>query len=91
MNEKERQQLAEKLAAMTYDKARKEVKRLDPDADLKLWRTSVNDSEYHTTYDCPNLEARVILVEEMREFDKHGKVMAEYYYVEARVVEKLFA
>lgn len=87
MSEQDRQKLAEKLAGMTYPKARKEVRRLDPDANLKIWRTSVGDNEHHTTYECPNLGAKVILVETLHEEPKGRVAKADYYYVEARVIE----
>ncbi len=87
MNAQERQKLAEKLAKLDYQKARKEVRRLDPDADLKMWQNSVGDGEYHTTYDCPNLAVRVILVEKPRATERGPRINMEFYYTEARVVE----
>ena len=90
LSEQERQQLAEKLAEMSYKQARKEVRRLDPDADLKMWRNSVGHNEMHTMYELPNLNSRVILVEAMHHEDKGDRTLVEYIYVEARVEEYPF-
>lgn len=88
MDAHERQQLAEHLASMKYQKARNEVRKLDPDAKLKLWRNSVNHNELHTTYELPNLELRVILVEQpsTEPIPDSYMVRAKTEYIEARVV-----
>ncbi len=87
LSEQERQQLAEKLASMKYKQARKEIRRLDPDADLKIWRNSVGHNEWHTMYELPNLNSRVILVEQEHREDKGDRDQVDYIYVEARVEE----
>lgn len=86
LSEADRQKLAEKLAKLSYQAARKEIRRLDIDADLKVWRNGVRH-ELHTMYECPNLGVRVILVEEgkIRPIPESTLVKKDYYYVEARV------
>lgn len=86
LSEADRQKLAEKLAKLSYQAARKEIRRLDVDADLKVWRNGVRH-ELHTMYECPNLGVRVILVEEgkTRPIPESDLVKKDYYYVEARV------
>ncbi|MCI0708872.1 MAG: hypothetical protein L0154_01805 [Chloroflexi bacterium] len=85
MTAQDRQKLAEKLAGMSYKKARKEVRRLDDNADLRLWRVSVGDDEWHTTYVLPNLEVKVVLVEKAAFEDQGAKVKVDWFYTEARV------
>jgi hypothetical protein len=87
LTESERQKLAEKLAKLDYKKARKEVRKLDKAADLKIWRNGVGPGELHTTYDLPTLGIRVTLVEkaERREADGGAKIKPKYLYTEARV------
>lgn len=82
----ERQELAEKLANLSYKAARKEIRRLDTDANLKIWRNGVR-REIHTMYELPNLGVRVILVEEKSAvpIPDTRKEKVDYAYVEARV------
>lgn len=86
LNENERQQLAEKLADLPLGKARKEIRRLDSDANLKVWRNSVQ-RELQTVYELPNLGVRVILVEQPQTKPIEGvhKVKMTYFFTEARV------
>ena len=41
MDEAAREQLAQRLSAMSLRDAQKEVRALDPDADMKFWRNSI--------------------------------------------------
>lgn len=86
LNENERQQLAEKLADLPLGKARKEIRRLDSAANLKVWRNSVR-RELQTIYELPNLGVRVILVEQPQTKPIEGvrKVKMAYFFTEARV------
>lgn len=86
LNEEERQQLAEKLAGLSYPAARKEIRRLDSKANLKIWRNGVRH-EIHTMYELPTLGIRVILVEdqEVRPIRDNTKVRKFYHFSEARV------
>jgi hypothetical protein len=86
LSEQDQQELAQKLAKMNYRKARKEIRRLDPEADLKIWRNAVGP-ETHTMYELPTFGIRVILVEERHGKTKEGRkgIMMNYLYTEARV------
>lgn len=87
MNEEERQALAERLANMKYQRARSQMRKLDPQARLKHWRNSVNMKEWHTTYELPTIGIRVILVERPETKPKEGThlVRSKPVYIEARV------
>lgn len=86
LNENERQQLAEKLAGLALGKARKEVRRLDKDANLKVWRNSIR-RELQTVYELPNLGVRVIFVElpDAKPMEGVNKIKMSYFFTEARV------
>jgi len=94
MNDAERAQLAQRLSAMSFKDARKEIRRLDPEADLVFWRNSVWD-EIHTLWLLPNAGLSITLVEKViRNQAKHGigggpsgfkAEKADFRYVEARV------
>jgi len=62
MDETEREQLAKRLSAMQFNEARREIVKLDRDADMKYWRNTIWD-EYHTMFLLPNADVRVTLVE----------------------------
>jgi hypothetical protein len=62
MDEAEREQLAQRLSAMSLREAQKELRALDPDADMKFWRNSIW-GEYHTLFTLPNAGLSVTLVE----------------------------
>ncbi|HML25069.1 MAG TPA: hypothetical protein PKD09_25680 [Aggregatilinea sp.] len=93
MNETERDQLAQRLSAMSWKDARKEMRRIDPDAVMKLFRNSYHD-EYRTLYLMPNQGISVTLVEKQDAdvTDKpvisapgEKKMSVSYDYVGARV------
>lgn len=86
MNEKERQELAQRLADLSYKKARAEVRKLDPDANLKYWRNAIG-GEWHTAYELPNKGIKVSLLEkaEYEPIYQSYMVTAKPIYVEARV------
>ena len=63
MDEAEREQLAQRLSAMSsLREAQKELRALDPDADMKFWRNSIW-GEYHTLFTLPNAGLSVTLIE----------------------------
>ncbi len=62
MNETEREQLAQRLSALSLKDARKEIRRLDRAADMKFYRNSIWD-EYHTLFLLPNAGLSITLVE----------------------------
>lgn len=101
MNATEREQLAKRLSALTWKEARKEVFRLDPDANLKFFRNSIWD-EYHTLYLLPNLGVQITLVDKQekdtmekddpasmlgRVLGRRHKKAIDFNYVGARVEE----
>ncbi|NDJ84779.1 MAG: hypothetical protein GYB66_02730 [Chloroflexi bacterium] len=87
MNEEERLEFAEKLASLSFKKARNEIRRQDSAARLKTYRNSVN-REIHTSYELPTQGVKIILVEERtnKPIKDTAKVRTEYHYVEARVI-----
>ena len=63
MDEAEREQLAARLSAMpSLREAQKEVRALDPDADMKFWRNSIW-GQYHTLFTLPNVGLSITLIE----------------------------
>ncbi|WP_119068787.1 hypothetical protein [Aggregatilinea lenta] len=93
MNETERDQLAQRLSAMSWKDARKEMRRLDPAAVMKFFRNSYHD-EYRTLYLLPSQRVSVTLVEKQDAdvTDKavlsapgENKLSVSYDYVGARV------
>ncbi len=86
LNEVERQELAERLAQMNYKAARREIRRLDQEANLKYWRNSVRH-EVQTVYELPSLGVRVTLIEdtETKPIAESNLVKRHFYYSEARV------
>lgn len=94
MDKQHRAELAQRLSSLSLRQAIREVRALDRAADLKYWRNSRWD-EYHTTFELPNHQLRITLVEhvQMQESDREigggpdgSKAQdADYTYVEARV------
>lgn len=94
MNEAEREELAQRLSAMSLKEVRNEIRRIDPNANLKFFRNSIWD-EYHTLWLLPNAELSIILVEkgnvEKTNLPDHAgptgqkRNAIEYDFVEARV------
>ena len=93
MKETERDQLAQRLSAMSWKDARREIERLDPEAVLKYFRNSYHD-EYRTLYVLPRRGISVTLVEKqdadvlneqvLTDFGKK-KLRVEFDYIGARV------
>jgi len=94
MNEAERAQLAQRLSAMSLKDARKEIRRLDPGADMVFWRNSVWD-EVHTLWLLPNAGLSITLVEKANRNQTNREIgggpngfkaeKVDYRFVEARV------
>jgi hypothetical protein len=94
MDEAAREQLARRLSAMSLNDARKEVRAIDPKAELKFFRNAIWD-EIHTLWLLPDANVSVTLVEkdEQRELAKQAggmprgvhKLHTDFSYVEARV------
>ncbi len=94
MDEAARDQLARRLSAMSLNDARKEIRALDPQAELKFYRNAIWD-ELHTLWLLPNAGLSITLVEKDKEkvlSEQAGgtprgtkKLGVDFTYVEARV------
>lgn len=84
MNAEERLKLAQRLAGMTYKKARAEIRRLDTAANLKYWRNAIHD-EWHTAYELPTLGLKITLVEK-----PHREAMGHIYNVPVEKVDPIY-
>lgn len=94
MDDTAREQLAQRLSALSIKDARKEIRALDADANMKYWRNAIWD-EYHTRFVLPKAGLVVILVEKGKYHEsKHAigggpkgttATKAEFQYIEARV------
>ncbi len=94
MDEAARKQLAQRLGAMKMNEARREIRKLDHDANMVFWRNAIWD-EYHTLYLLPNEELSITLVEKtnLQEGTRNigggpsgtHAIQIDYHYVEARV------
>lgn len=62
MDESERDQLARRLSALTWNQARQEIYKLDRAADMKYYRNT-RWHEYHTLFTLPNAGLAITLVE----------------------------
>ena len=94
MDEAAREKLAKRLSAMSLREAQRELRQLDPQAEMKYWRNAVRH-EYHTLWVLPQQGVAVTLVEreslvpsdrEIGGGPRGTKALrAAYEYVEARV------
>jgi hypothetical protein len=94
MDDDARSQLAQRLSALSFKDARKEVRALDPQADMKYWRNAIWD-EIHTLFTLPNAGLSVSLVEKAESKNSNRTIgggprglkgkKVTYKYVEARV------
>lgn len=94
MDEAARDQLARRLSAMSLKDVRKEIRALDPAANMAFWRNAIWD-EYHTLWLLPNAGISVTLVEKATfENSRHAigggprgtkATKANFRYIEARV------
>jgi hypothetical protein len=95
MDEAEREQLAQQLsAASSLREALKEVRALDPDADMKFWRNSIW-GQYHTLFTLPNVGLSITLIETDQTENTQRNIgggprgskaeKVKYYYKGARV------
>ncbi|MBI5928348.1 MAG: hypothetical protein HY862_03515 [Chloroflexi bacterium] len=85
--EEERQKIAQKLAGLSYRKARKEIRKMDAKANLKIWRNGAKTGEIHTMYELPTLGLKISLVEigQATPIEDGKRLKKEYFYTEARV------
>lgn len=96
MDESAREQLAERLTNMSLRHAMREMRSIDPKANMVTWRNSIWD-EFHTIFLLPNegVEVRLIEKSTVKESKRNREIggvpsgvksrNAEYEYVEARV------
>ncbi|MBI5960753.1 MAG: hypothetical protein HY866_18585 [Chloroflexi bacterium] len=95
MDDIAREQLAKRLSALSLKDARKEIRSLDPDADMAFWRNATWD-EHQTLWLLPNAELSITLVEKTDFKDSNHQIgggpgrytaqKADYRYIEARVM-----
>ncbi len=84
----EMDELAQKLAKMKINRARANVRGMDPQARLDLFRVSVGSNRWITRWSLPTKGLRIMLVEQKEEYgdpDDHGYRKARFKYVEAMV------
>jgi hypothetical protein len=89
-----REQLAQRLSALSFKDAQKEIRALDPDADMKYFRNAMWH-EYHTLFTLPNAGLSVALVEKEQLEESRHRIgggprglraeKAAFTYTEARV------
>jgi hypothetical protein len=95
MDAVERERLAQRLSTLSLKDARREMRRLDPGAELTIFRNSMW-GEYHTVFVLPTVSVKVILVErvDLKQMDlpeysgprgARKRQAVEYSYIEARV------
>ena len=95
LSEEEMQALADSLVGLKVGKARGQIRRLDPDSQLQMYRVGVHD-ELLTRFILPNLGVRVTLVEDpslvpegdadkRKATDSFVKFKATDTFVEARI------
>ncbi len=95
MDEAAREELAQRLSKMTLRQAVREMRNIDPDANMVFWRNAIWD-EIHTLFLLPNKGVEVRLVEKSTESEPLREIgggprgtkarRADYEYVGARVV-----
>lgn len=89
-----REQLAQRLSALSFKDAQKEIRALDPKADMKYFRNAIWH-EYHTLFTLPNAGLSITLVEKGQLEETRHKIgggprglkaeKAAFTYTEARV------
>ena len=94
MDEAAREQLAKRLSAMSLREAQRELRQLDPEAEMKFWRNAVRN-EQHTLWVLPQQGVAVTLVERESLSPSDREIgggprgtkaqRTSYEYVEARV------
>jgi len=95
LSEEDMQAMADKLVGLKVNKARRQIRRLDPDSQLEMYRVGVHD-ELLTRFILPNLGVSITLVEDpslvpegdaekLKATDSFVKFKAADTFVEARV------
>jgi hypothetical protein len=95
LSEEDMQAVADKLVGLKIGKARGQIRRLDPDSQLQMYRVGVQD-ELLTRFVLPNLGVSITLVEEpgvvaegdadkLKATDSFVKFKATDTFVEARI------
>jgi hypothetical protein len=89
-----REQLAQQLGALSFKAAQKEIRALDPEADMKYYRNAIWH-EFHTLFTLPNAGLSIALVEKGQLKESQHKIgggprglkaeKAAFTYAEARV------
>lgn len=94
IDEAAREVLARRLSEMKLRHAVREIRSMDRDANMIMWRNSIWD-EYHTVFLLPNAELTITLVEKNTVVASKHEIGGgpegskaqdvEFHYVEARV------
>ncbi len=87
----EMSELAQKLAKMKINKARRYIRGLDKNAKLEIFRDSVGYEQWLTRYSLPNKGLWITLVEKKEDYgapDDRGYRKTRFKYLEA-IVEPL--
>jgi hypothetical protein len=94
MDEAAREVLSRRLSEMKLRQAIREIRSMDRDANMVMWRNSMWN-EYHTKFLLPNAELTIILVEKNTVVNSKHEIGGgpegakaqdvDYHYVEARV------
>ncbi len=80
--------LAKKLAKMSYNRAKGYIRGLDKHANLDMFRVSVGSGEWHTRFSLPTKGLWITLIEKHEEHgrpDDQGHHKMRFKYLEARV------
>ena len=87
LNAQERERLKTDLLAMTYNRAKGRLNRIDPQARLVYWRNSQKVGELHTRFDLPGLGTSVSLIEVLQNkaTDKDRITRTSFDFIDVRV------
>lgn len=87
LNAQERERLKNDLLAMSYNRAKGRLNRIDPQSRLVYWRNSQKVGELHTRFDLPGLGTTVSLVEVIghKATDKERISRTSFDFIDVRV------
>ncbi|MCC7450529.1 MAG: hypothetical protein IT324_24130 [Anaerolineae bacterium] len=80
--------LAQKLAKMSFNRAKGYIRGLDKRANLDMFRVAVGVGEWHTRFSLPTKGLWITLIEQHEEYgqpDNWGHRRVRFKYIEARV------
>src|SRR6266436_7615800 len=88
MNQNEMEQLARKLAAMRFNRAKGHIRGMDKHGRIELFRVAVGTNEWLTRFALPTRDLLITLVEVKEEYgapNEMGYRNTRFKFVEARV------